>query len=196
MFSLMWLQMFVINNWHLWLISMCVGIFVDTFVIFYVSSLINQHWVPLFWVRSGQPAAGIRILGTTYQMSRKSFLALTEPNPKNRPKKLFLWLACAIHLKIFLGGNIRGNFYSHKDYINIVFVNIPVRIFVRIFVDILKNHKYCHQYFTKYFHSYLSTQLLETIFPTIFPQICGHTNMHTNIFTNIITKVFTIIDPY
>ncbi len=140
----------------MWLISISVGIF--------VSSLINQHWVPLFWVRLGQPATGVRILRTTYHMSRKSFLGHYFFGLGSvRAQKLFQWLACVISLKNIFRENICGNFYSHKDYINIIFVNIPVRFLwkylwkywkiTNIVTNILYNiathicqHKYWWQY--------------------------------------------------
>ena len=49
---------------------------------------------------------GVRILGTTFYYVTKKFFGQLFFGPKNRPKKLFLWLACDIIIKNHLDEHI------------------------------------------------------------------------------------------
>ena len=127
----------------------------------------------------------LQALGYSEQLFRchkKVFWALTEPNPKNRPKKLFLWLACAISLKnIFRGKYKRKLFFPQRLYQHNICEHTSENIYENIcgniekinniVTNILHNiathicqHKYWWQYFQQYFHKYVLTQICIQIY--------------------------------
>ena len=99
--------------------------------------------------------------------------ALTEPNTKNRPKKLFLWLACAISLK----NNFRGK-YKRKLF-------FPQRLY---------QHNICEHTSENIYEnicgSIEKSQILSPIFYKIFPLIFVNTNIGDNISNNISTNMW------
>ena len=68
--------------------------------------------------------------------------ALTETNPKNRPKKLFLWLACAIIIKNHLGEHMIPKLL-HKMVVNMRKVHMRKHLILQVVVKTGANVRVC-----------------------------------------------------